>query len=128
MSLVKCGMIGLALVLTAGALGQAGPSQAQTASQADAALVQATAFQATIYGYPLLGMYQRMSEEVLDPATRKAPFDAYFHWTELATPDASPFPAPNNDTLYSTAWLDLRREPAILTMPRAVIIRPTSWT
>ena len=76
-----------------------------------------TAFQAAIYGYPLLGMYRRMSEEALDPATRKAPFDAYFHWTELATPEASPFPAPNNDTLYSTAWLDLRKEPSILAMP-----------
>ena len=108
---------GLAIALITGALGLAHQSQAQTASQADAALVEATVFQAAIYGYPLLGMYRRMSEEVLDPATRKAPFDAYFHWTELATPDASPFPAPNNDTLYSTAWLDLRREPAILTMP-----------
>ena len=105
----------LALTLIAWTLGQTGGLHAETA--ADAALVQSTAFQAAIYGYPLLGMYRRMSEEVLDPATRKAPLDAYFHWTELATPDASPFPARNNDTLYSTAWLDLRREPAILTMP-----------
>ena len=108
---------GLAIALITGALGQAAQLHAQTAPQADPALVEATAFQATIYGYPLLGMYQRLSEEVLDPVTRKAPFDAYLHWTELATPEASPFPAPNNDTLYSTAWLDLRREPAILSMP-----------
>lgn len=83
----------------------------------DATLATATAFQATIYGYPLVGMYERLTDEVLTPATRKAPFNSYFHYRALATPSVAPFPAPNNDTLYSTVWLDLRREPAILSMP-----------
>jgi hypothetical protein len=62
-------------------------------------------------------MLQRLSREVIEPATRKAPLNEYFHFTALATPEVSPFRAPNNDTLYSTAWLDLRKEPAILQMP-----------
>ena len=77
----------------------------------------AAALEAAIYGLPIEGMMLRLSDEVLDPATRKAPFNAYYHYTALATPQVSPFRAPNNDTLYSTAWLDLRQEPVILEMP-----------
>lgn len=84
---------------------------------ADTAMAYATTFNATIYGYPLIGMYERLSNEVLAPATRRAPFNTYYHYRMLSTPTVSPFPAPNNDTLYSTAWLDLRREPAILSVP-----------
>ncbi|MCA0404784.1 MAG: DUF1254 domain-containing protein [Proteobacteria bacterium] len=98
------------------------PAKAQLGQPhpADAALAHATAFQATVFGFPLQGMYQRLTEEVLTPATRKAALNTYFHYTALSTPEISPFPAPNNDTLYSTAWLDLRKEPAILTMPETV--------
>lgn len=63
------------------------------------------------------GMYRRLSEEVLDPTTRKAGFDAFAHVSELATPEKALFRAPNNDTLYSTAWLDVRTEPVILSAP-----------
>lgn len=84
---------------------------------ADEALARAAAFDATVFGYPLDGMYQRLTREALDPATRKAGFNAWYHYRRLATPTVSPFPAPNNDTLYSTAWVDLRREPAILSTP-----------
>ena len=89
----------------------------QAAPASDVALAHATAFQATVFGYPLDGMYKRLQAEVLDAATRKADFDSYFHYVDLSTPEISPFPAPNNDTLYSTAWLDLRNEPVILSMP-----------
>jgi hypothetical protein len=83
----------------------------------DAGYAHSAAYQATIYGYPLIGMHERLTREALTPATRLAPLNAYFHYRALATPTVSPFPAPNNDTLYSTAWLDLRKEPAILSMP-----------
>ncbi len=72
---------------------------------------------ACIYGYALNGMMQRMSGEVLDPATRKAGFNEFFHYTKLATPEVAPFRAPNNDTLYSIAWVDLREAPVILDVP-----------
>ncbi len=77
----------------------------------------ATALQAAIYGIAPLGMWQRLSAEVAEPATRKAGLNAYAHVTGLATPTRALFRAPNNDTLYSTAWLDVRHEPAILTAP-----------
>lgn len=97
-------------------LGNARALSAQTLN-AERPLAAAIALKAAIYGIPLLGMQQRLSTEVLDPRTRLAPFNAFHHYRELATPNHAPFRAPNNDTLYSTAWLDLRREPAILIAP-----------
>ncbi|MFZ4808481.1 MAG: DUF1254 domain-containing protein [Hyphomicrobiaceae bacterium] len=94
------------------------PAEAQVKSgKPDDALAYAAAFAAAVYGLPIEGMVLRMSQEVLDRATRKAGFNSYYHYTSLATPKVSPFRAPNNDTLYSTAWLDLRKEPVILEMP-----------
>jgi hypothetical protein len=101
----------VALVIGSSTAGHAQPAAA------DDPLAYAIAVQAAIYGLPIVGMSRRLSAEVLDPATRKAPFNAYFHYTQLSTPQVSPFRAPNNDTLYSTAWLDLRGEPVILEMP-----------
>jgi hypothetical protein len=80
-------------------------------------LAQAAAMQAFVYSHAPDGMYRRLSTEVLDPKTRMAGFDAFFHFSELSTPDKAPFRAPNNDTLYSTAWLDCRAEPVILSTP-----------
>lgn len=83
----------------------------------DTSFAYTTAYKATVFGMPLLGMYERLTQEVLDGATRKAPFDAFYHYRALATPSVAPFPAPNNDTLYSTAWLDLRQGAVILEAP-----------
>lgn len=102
----------LSTAMTPRALSEGAPPDA-----GDAALARTAAFDATVFGYPLDGMYQRLTREALAPATRIAGLNAYFHYRRLATPDVSPFPAPNNDTLYSTAWIDLRREPAILSTP-----------
>jgi len=108
---------GLAALGTGAALvALARPALAQAPS-VELQFATAVALQAAIYGIPLLGMQQRLSAEVLDTATQLAPFDAFHHYRDLATPERAPFRAPNNDTLYSTAWLDLRGEPAILTAP-----------
>ena len=94
---------------------------AQTVSSrnvlSDTDLGYTLAVQAAIYGYAPVGMMERFSSEVIEPSTRLAPLDEYFHRSTLSTPESAPFRAPNNDTLYSTAWLDLRTEPVILQMP-----------
>lgn len=98
-------------------LAMQGAALAQTPADPFQPLSRALVVQATVYGYPLLGMYKRLTEEVIAPQSRKAGFNQYTHMSALSTPTKAPFPAPNNDTLYSTAWLDLRTEPAILSMP-----------
>lgn len=80
-------------------------------------LAYSTAVQAFLYAHAPIGMYQRFSDEVLNPETRKFGVDVFHHFSELSTPEKAPFRAPNNDTLYSTAWLDVRTEPVILAAP-----------
>jgi hypothetical protein len=80
-------------------------------------VIHATAVQANIYGYATMGMYERLSREVLDPQTRQFHWNEFRHYTNLSTPEVAPFRAPNNDTLYSIAWLDVRNEPVVLSAP-----------
>ena len=46
-----------------------------------------------------------------------APMNSFFHAPNVATPAAQTGGAPNCDTLYSTAWLNLAREPLVLSVP-----------
>jgi hypothetical protein len=104
--------------------GKAEPPKGKPESESKAdplqPLAHAAAVQAFVYAHAPDGMYRRLSAEVLDPKTRKAGFDAFRHFSELSTPEKAPFRAPNNDTLYSTAWLDCRAEPVILSAPDTV--------
>jgi hypothetical protein len=60
---------------------------------------------AYIYGYPL----------VLLEATRGAqPVNQFTHVPQFPRPDTRRIVRPNADTLYSTAWLDLSREPILI--------------
>lgn len=77
------------------------------------------ATQAWIFGYPLL--IAAVSRDVMTatetPRGMKAPLNQFAYARE--TPDASftDVVSPNADTLYSSAWLDLRTEPQVLTLP-----------
>ncbi|MHC8314713.1 DUF1254 domain-containing protein [Pseudomonas sp. LB3P31] len=86
---------------------------------ADADDVQAIAREAWIYAYPMLMHYQTMEKQALDPA---APgyvggFNRFRHYSESYTPKNRDIVTPNNDTPYSWAWLDLRSEPQVLSVP-----------
>lgn len=70
-----------------------------------------------IYGYPIVGMYELFNSQVLDPETRITGINEFLHVAQLSSPKTSFVPAPNNDTTYSRAWLDLRREPVIIDVP-----------
>ena len=48
---------------------------------------------------------------------KQAPFNQFHHNTKLVDASFSGVVTPNNDTLYSTAWLDLRAEPYVLSLP-----------
>jgi hypothetical protein len=46
-----------------------------------------------------------------------APFNELSHMTELLGPEFKDVVRPNNDTMYSLAWLDLRAQPVVITVP-----------
>jgi hypothetical protein len=48
----------------------------------------------------------------------EGPPNRFSHVRRLSTPDADKVVAPNEDTLYSIAWLNLRRQPLVLRVPR----------
>jgi uncharacterized protein (TIGR03000 family) len=75
--------------------------------------------EAYIYGYPLvtMEMTRRVMTNVAEPSKGHAPMGQFAHMKTY--PDASfkEVTAPNADTLYSSAWLDLGKEPYILSLP-----------
>lgn len=106
------------LALVAGAALAALP---QPARALDAAQAEALAIDAYVYGYPLvtMEMTRRVMTNVAAPKGTRAPMG---HLIRMRTyPDASfrDVTAPNADTLYTTAWLDVGDEPWILRLPDA---------
>ena len=78
------------------------------------------AVQAYIYGYPLVEMERtkRLSTGVSEPDRKgRAPTNMFGHFADLADAAARDVVTPNNDTIYSIAWLDLSDQPVILHVP-----------
>jgi hypothetical protein len=75
--------------------------------------------EAYIYGFPTGDAYNTLHAQALDPTSPlfKAPLNRVGHSRAVATPEDRAIVAPNVDTPYSYAWLDLRAEPAVLTIP-----------
>jgi hypothetical protein len=76
---------------------------------------------AYIYGYPLvtMEMTRRVMTNVATPGEKHAPMGQFALMREYPTAAFREVTAPNADTLYSAAWLDLSREPYIFSIPDA---------
>jgi hypothetical protein len=76
--------------------------------------------EAFIYGFPIVDNYKVLHDCALDPRSPeyKGPPNTITHTRRLATPDDRAIVAPNVDTPYSHAWLDLAAEPVVPTLPR----------
>jgi hypothetical protein len=74
---------------------------------------------AYVYGYPLVTMEltRRVTTNVADPKGAHAPMGQFANLREYPTAAFRDVTAPNADTLYSSAWLDLTREPYVLSLP-----------
>lgn len=76
--------------------------------------------QAYIYGYPLVTMERtrqlQSSVKVPDDLTITVS-NVFVEYDQLFTPDDKDVVSPNVDTIYSIAWLDLKREPVVLNVP-----------
>src|SRR5512136_2902933 len=75
--------------------------------------------EAFIYGYPLVDMYNILHKYAVDQESPeyKAPLNMIYNMRRLMTPADKAIVAPNQDTLYSYAWLDLRTEPIVVSVP-----------
>jgi len=92
------------------------PSMSLTADQARA---RATAVDAYIYGYPLvtMEMTRRVMTNAAMPGDTRAPMGQLMRMRKFPEPTFVDVTAPNADTLYTTAWFDVGKEPWILSVP-----------
>jgi hypothetical protein len=81
---------------------------------------EATAREAYVFGFPMVMNYKTMWNYVLDKdgPEYKGPFNMLSCEARLLTPDDKTVVTPNADTPYCNAWMDLRAEPMVLSVPK----------
>lgn len=82
--------------------------------------IMAIASKAYIYGYPLvlMDLTQKLSTNVEAPnAFANAPINQFGHFRQFPDDKFTGVVKPNVDTYYSTAWLDLKQDALVLTVP-----------
>jgi hypothetical protein len=91
-------------------------ASAQNASPME---VEAIAKDAYIYSYAMMESYQTWRVQAVDKTANGyvGGFNVFRHYSEPFTPDNKDIVTPNNDTPYSWAWLDLRAEPMVVSVP-----------
>lgn len=92
-------------------------------ARADENVIKAVpaAVEAYIYGYPLvtMEMTRRVMTNVAQPEGSRAPMGQFVRMREYPNSRFRDVTAPNADTLYTTAWLDVGKEPWVLSLPDA---------
>src|SRR5579863_4590600 len=94
----------------------ASASAAETISEPDA---HAIGVQAYLYFYSLITMdlTRKQLTNVVKPAGISAPMNTFANVPAYPTAEMKVVVRPNFDTLYSSAWLDLTKEPVIVSVP-----------
>jgi hypothetical protein len=85
-------------------------------SEAEAAQIGKEAY---IFGYPLvtIEMTRRVMTNAARPGDSHAPMGQFYNARTYPSASFRDVTAPNADTLYSTAWLDVSKEPYVLSLP-----------
>ncbi|MFO0844220.1 MAG: DUF1254 domain-containing protein [Gemmataceae bacterium] len=93
-----------------------GAVAADPVSEAEAAAIATEAY---VYGYPLVTMEytRRVMTNAASPRGTHAPMGQFVRMREYPNAKFRDVTAPNADTLYSTAWLDLSKGPYVLSLP-----------
>ncbi len=75
--------------------------------------------EAYVFGYPLvtMEMTRRVMTNAAEPKDNHAPMGQFHHARTYPNASFRDVTAPNADTLYSTAWLDVSKEPYVLSLP-----------
>ena len=81
-------------------------------------LAYAIGVQTYISGFPLMDLYRTLWETSFDPGRgHDRTLNEFFVFDRLITSEDDWVVTPNEDTIYSRAFLDLRKEPIILVIP-----------
>ena len=82
----------------------------------DVAMIATDAY---VFGYPLITVDQtrRILTNVARAGDKHAPMGQFANMPDYPTPSFNDVTAPNANTLYSAAWLDLSAEPYVLSLP-----------
>jgi hypothetical protein len=75
---------------------------------------------AYVYGIPLLDenrVFETATSVNVPNGSGAGPVNQFSHFRRLTNPSDRTVVAPNNDTLYSIAWLDLASQPIVVHMP-----------
>jgi hypothetical protein len=87
-------------------------------AQDTTATLRDLARRATIYLFPVYEMYRTRWQATVNEANPlRQRLNRFRHIAQLADHRARAVTTPNNDTFYSSAWLDLAIEPMFLTVP-----------
>ena len=118
--LCKCGSVGLSVAIAL-ALVACSDSGTKVAANSQPGVEEAVsiATDAYVYGYPLvtMDMTRKQFTNVAVPDASHAPVGQLLKLRTYPAVDNHTVTAPNADTLYTTAWLDVSREPWILSVP-----------
>jgi hypothetical protein len=116
--MISCVLIlGLMLALVTACAKEPAPAPKPAGlSEADA---MAIATETYIYGYPLITMEmtRRVMTNVMKPEGTHGPMGQFVKMREYPTAAFKDVTAPNADTLYTVAWVDVSKEPWVLSIP-----------
>jgi hypothetical protein len=132
-NIVSCVRTGLFVVLLPALLLLAACATQQTTAARTGAAEQALAAKALedeafaigtdayVYGYPLITMEmtRRVVTNVVKPEGARAPMGQLMRMREYPTAAFRDVTAPNADTLYTKGWMDVGKEPWVLSIPDA---------
>jgi len=118
--LIKFGMLMIALALALALTGVSSANAQQESGSATPQETEAIAREAFIYAYPMLFNYKTLYQQTQDRNSKAyiGGFGKFRHYSQVYGPENKEIVTPNNDTPYSWAWLDLRREPWVLSVPK----------
>ncbi|WFR97571.1 DUF1254 domain-containing protein [Rhizobium tumorigenes] len=100
---------GLSLAVATVSLAQTTPEEARSIAK-----------EAYVYSYAPIASYGTWSKQATMPDAPEyvGGFNTFRNYSQAFTPDNKDIVTPNNDTPYSWAWLDLRAEPIVLSVPK----------
>lgn len=107
----------LAFGLAAASFGFASTARAQAITEAEA---RSIATEGYLYFYPLVTMDVTRKQLINTPSTPGAiggPMNTFVNIPAFPTADMKAVVRPNFDTLYSSAWVDLTKEPMVVSAP-----------